>query len=61
MHPQVQDAATSQSLAAAVPQIYQALLGLDEHESEVAHSVLAHAPCFWMGRGFVPADKVALR
>lgn len=57
----VRDEATSQSLAAAVPTVYRALLALDEHEMEVAHALLAPVACIWTGRGFVPAAKVALR
>lgn len=61
LHATVDDSQTSQSLATAVPRIYNALLELSAHEAEVAHSLLTSAPCIWMGRGFVTPDKVALR
>lgn len=61
LHPSVDDSATSQSLATAVPQIYRALTSLSEHEAEVAFSLLTNSPCIWTGRGFVLPDKVALR
>ena len=50
-----------QKLASVVPRIYESLLYLDEHSTDVVRSILQDAPWIWVGTCFVACERIALR
>ncbi len=58
---EAQDIHVLQQVAQAVPQIYNALAGLEKEDVEMINAVLADSPCVWVGNGFVTPGRVAFR
>lgn len=57
----VSDTAARQQLAEVAPQLYRALSKLPPAALESVRSKIGEDPCIWIGDGFAPVSKVALR